>query len=99
MVEAAIALRANYLDLADGADFVEGIARFDAAAKTAGVYVLSGVSSFPVLTAAVVRKLAEGTSGIESITGGIAPSPYAGVGLNVIRAIASYAGKPVRDQP
>jgi hypothetical protein len=32
---------------------------------------------------------------IDSITGGIAPSPFAGVGLNVIRAIASYAGKPV----
>jgi hypothetical protein len=25
----------------------------------------------------------------------IAPSPYANVGINVIRAIASYAGKPV----
>ena len=32
---------------------------------------------------------------IETIAGGIAPSPYAGVGLNVIRAIASYAGKPI----
>jgi hypothetical protein len=33
---------------------------------------------------------------LDSVTGGIAPSPYAGVGLNVIRAIASYAGRPVR---
>ncbi len=31
----------------------------------------------------------------DKVTAGIAPSPYAGVGLNVIRAIASYAGKPV----
>ena len=30
-----------------------------------------------------------------TVTGGIAPSPYANVGENVIRAIASYAGKPV----
>ena len=29
------------------------------------------------------------------MTGGIAPSPYANVGRNVIRAIASYAGKPI----
>ena len=29
------------------------------------------------------------------IRGGIAPSPYAGVGENVIRAIAGYAGQPV----
>ena len=32
---------------------------------------------------------------VETVTAGIAPSPYAGVGLNVIRAIAGYAGKPV----
>ena len=33
VVEAALALRINYLDLADGADFVSGIARFDAEAR------------------------------------------------------------------
>jgi hypothetical protein len=48
-----------------------------------------------VLTAAVVRRLAAEVPDVETITAGIAPSPYAGVGLNVIRAIASYAGKPV----
>jgi len=48
-----------------------------------------------VLTAAVVRRLSTDLAGVETITGGIAPSPYANVGLNVIRAIASYAGKPV----
>ena len=52
---AALALGIHYLDLADGSDFVEGIAQFDAAARARGVFVLSGVSSFPVLTAAVVR--------------------------------------------
>ena len=95
VVKAALALGVNYLDLSDGADFVKGIAQFDDAARARGVFVLSGVSSFPVLTAAVVRALAEGMRGVDSVTGGIAPSPYANVGLNVIRAIASYAGKPV----
>ncbi|KGM32893.1 SDR family oxidoreductase [Inquilinus limosus] len=96
VVEACIAAGADYLDLADGADFVEGIGRFDEAARRRGVAVLSGVSSFPVLTAAVVRHLARGLDRVDSIEGGIAPSPYAGVGLNVIRAIASYAGQEVR---
>jgi Domain of unknown function (DUF4166)/Saccharopine dehydrogenase NADP binding domain len=93
VVVAAIALGIDYLDLADGSDFVEGIAQFDAAAKERGVFVLSGVSSFPVLTAAVVRELSKDMMRVERVTGGIAPSPYAGVGLNVIRAIASYGGK------
>jgi hypothetical protein len=100
LVRACVALGIDYLDLADGSDFVEGIAQFDAAAKAHGVAILSGVSSFPVLTAAVVRRLSQGMSPelarLDSVTGGIAPSPYAGVGLNVIRAIASYAGQPVR---
>jgi hypothetical protein len=95
VVKAALALGVNYLDLSDGADFVKGIVQFDAAARARGVFVLSGVSSFPVLTAAVVRALARGMTRVDSVTGGIAPSPYANVGLNVIRAIASYAGKPV----
>lgn len=95
VVEACIARGIHYMDLADAADFVAGIAQFDAAARARGVFVLSGVSSFPVLTAAIVRVLARGMARIDTVTAGIAPSPYAGVGLNVIRAIASYAGKRV----
>jgi hypothetical protein len=32
---------------------------------------------------------------VDTIRGGIAPSPYAGIGENVIRAIAGYAGQLV----
>ncbi len=95
VVVAAITLGIDYLDLADGSRFVAGIAQFDQAAKDHGVFVLGGVSSFPVLTAAVVRELSKDMTRVDSVTGGIAPSPYAGVGLNVIRAIASYGGKQV----
>ena len=66
------------------------------AARAAGVFVLSGVSSFPVLTAAgSASALGPGPGkGDARSGGGIAPSPYAGVGMNVIRAIAGYAGQP-----
>lgn len=95
LIEHCVELGVHYLDLADGSDFVAGVAQFDEAAKRAGVYVLSGVSSFPVLTTAVVTRLSADMAEIQSIRGGIAPSPYAIVGLNVIRAIASYAGQRV----
>jgi hypothetical protein len=95
VVKACLVLAIDYMDLADGSDFVNGISQFDDEAKRRHLFILSGVSSFPVLTAAVVRQLSNDLQCIHTITGGIAPSPYAGVGLNVIRAIASYAGKPV----
>jgi hypothetical protein len=95
VIEACIAARTDYLDFADAADFVAGVPGFDGAARDAEVFVLSGVSSFPVLTAAVLRKMAT-TMDIVAVAGGIAPSPYAGVGLNVMRAVVSYAGAPVK---
>ena len=95
LIEACIAQGIHYLDLADGSDFVAGVSAYDEAARKAGLFVLSGVSSFPVLTAAVVRRLSADMARVDTIRGGIAPSPYAGVGENVIRAIAGYAGQPV----
>jgi hypothetical protein len=95
VVEACLALGIDYLDLADGAGFAAGIARFDAAARARGLYALAGASSFPALTAAAVRALLAVGETPESVAAGIAPSPCAGVGLNVIRAIAGYAGKNV----
>lgn len=94
-VEACIAAGIDYLDFADATDFVFGVSAYDAQARAAGVYVLSGVSSFPVLTAAVLRQMATRMD-IVRVEGGIAPSPFAGIGLNVMRAVVGYAGSPVK---
>ncbi|MER0239086.1 DUF4166 domain-containing protein [Fulvimarina sp. MAC8] len=96
VVEACITNRIDYCDFADGADFVFGVSQYDEAARAAGVFVLSGVSSFPVLTAAVVRELAREMDQVRTIRAGIAPSPHAGIGLNVMRAVTGYAGSPVK---
>ena len=95
VIAACIAARIDYLDFADAADFVFDVERFNEAAREAGVFVLSGVSSFPVLTAAVLREMSKEMD-IVAVEGGIAPSPFAGVGLNVMRAVMSYAGAPVK---
>lgn len=91
---AAIAAGLPYLDLADGADFVAGIASLDAAAKSARTFALSGVSSFPVLTHAVLAEMSRHMT-VAKVTGGIAPSPYARVGMNVLSAVLGYAGSSV----
>jgi hypothetical protein len=95
LVEACIGQKIHYLDLADGSDFVAGISAFDTNAREAGICVLTALSTFPVLTTAAVRELSRGLLQVTSIKCGVAPSPHAGVGENVIRAIAGYAGKPI----
>jgi hypothetical protein len=96
IVEASVAARAHYLDIADGRDFVAGIASMDRGARQAGVTVLSGASTTPALSSAVCDVLTKGLSRVDTIEIGISPGNRAPRGLAVIRSILSYAGKPVR---
>ena len=57
---ACIAAGIHYLDLADARDFVGRIGALDAAARAAGVAIISGASSLPALSGAVARRLAAG---------------------------------------
>ena len=84
VVQGCIRHGVNYLDLADAAGFVGNIMQFDAAARDAGVFVLSGVSTFPALTSAVVRELRQRLT-VRTL----------GVGKNVMRAVLAYSGSPV----
>ena len=97
LVEAAIAAGIDYLDLADGRAWVVGFeARYDAAAKAAGVALVTGASSIPALSHAAINGLVEGWSAIDTINIGIFPGNRAPRGRAVVEAILSYAGKPVR---
>jgi hypothetical protein len=95
VAQACIRHGIDYLDLADSAAFVTGIRALDVEAKAADVAVLSGCSSFPALSFAALDALRPGFAAIASVEAGIAPSPRVRMGLNVIRAVSSYAGKPI----
>ncbi|NKN08924.1 SDR family oxidoreductase [Rhizobium laguerreae] len=94
-VEACIDLGIDYADIADSTGFVAGIGGLDAAAKAKGTFALSGLSSLPALSFAALDAMAPHFSRIDSIAAGIAPSAHVRIGLNVVRAIASYAGKKI----
>ena len=96
VIEAALAARVHYVDLADARDFVAAIPRFDAAARAAGIAVVCGASSIPALSHAVIDALTAGWRKIETIKVGIFPGNRAPRGLSVVEAILSYAGRPVR---
>ena len=90
---AAIAAGANYIDLADGRDFVAGISQLHHAARERGVLVTSGASSLPALSSAVVDHYLSRFSRLDSIRHGIGSGARA-PGLATMQAVFGYCGKP-----
>jgi saccharopine dehydrogenase-like NADP-dependent oxidoreductase len=70
---ACIAAGVHYCDLADARAFAVGIGVLDAAAKAAGVLVVSGASTVPAVSAAVVDRYAPQFARLRAITSIIAP--------------------------
>jgi hypothetical protein len=85
-----------YLDLADGRDFVANIVRLDAAAKAAGVLVVSGASTVPGLTSAVLTRYASEFETLDAVDAGITTAQKTNRGLATVRAVLGYAGKPFK---
>jgi len=96
VIESAIAARVDYIDLADGRDFVKDFPRYDEVAKGAEVALTTGASSIPALSHAVIDELTRDWRFIEDIRIGIYPGNRAPRGLSVVEAILSYVGRPVR---
>ena len=94
LARAAIAAGVHYLDLSENAAFCQGIAGLDGQAKAAGICVLSGLSSVPALSSAVVRALA-GEDAIHVIETAILPGNRSPRGLSVMHAILAQAGQEV----
>lgn len=93
---AAIAAGLSCVDLADGRDFVAAFPALDAPARAAGVVALTGCSSTPALSNAVLDRLTQGWREVVSVEAAISPGARAPRGLSVMRAILSWLGRPVR---
>jgi Domain of unknown function (DUF4166)/Saccharopine dehydrogenase NADP binding domain len=96
LAEAAIEAGIHYVDLADARDFAARIPALDARAKAANVAVLTGASSTPALSNAMLRDLTAGWQSIDRIWVSIVPGNRAPRGRSVIDAILSWTGEPVR---
>jgi NAD(P)-dependent dehydrogenase (short-subunit alcohol dehydrogenase family) len=94
VAQACIATGSHYVDLADGRHFVAGFDALDAAAKDAGVVLVSGASTLPGISSAVVDQLRGRFQTIERIETSIAPAHQTPRGLGTVRAVLSYCGVP-----
>jgi saccharopine dehydrogenase-like NADP-dependent oxidoreductase len=94
LARACIDAGCHYVDLADAPAFVTGITALDAQAKAAGVAVISGASSVPGLSSAVVEEFAGAFASLEAVEIGISPGNSFDPGVATAASILSQAGKP-----
>lgn len=94
IAEACIRNGCHYVDLADGREFVVGIGALDAAAKEADVLVVSGASSVPCLTAAIIDEALPRFSELKAIDYGISAAQQTNRGLATASSVLSYVGRP-----
>jgi saccharopine dehydrogenase-like NADP-dependent oxidoreductase len=95
VARACIAHGCHYLDLADARDFVVSIGELDAAARERGVIVVSGASSVPCLTAAVIDRYRPSFTRLDTIDYGISAAQQTNRGLATTSSVLSYVGKPL----
>ncbi len=96
IVESCISQKVHYIDLADGRDFVNNIASFDKSAKDNNVLIISGASTVPGLSSAVLDFYKSNFSEIDSLIYGISPGQQAERGIATTQSILTYLGKPLK---
>ncbi len=96
VAEACIDCGAHYIDLADAREFVAGIDSLDKKAKQAGMLVVSGASSVPCLTSALIDDYRGEFKTLESLDYGITTAQKTTRGVATTAAILSYTGKPFK---
>ncbi len=95
LARACIGAGCHYVDLADAPSFVTGISALDADAKAAGVLVVSGASSVPGLSSAVVASYAEAFDEFQSIDIGICPGNRFDPGAATTASVLSGLGRSI----
>ncbi|MEO0444085.1 MAG: saccharopine dehydrogenase NADP-binding domain-containing protein [Pseudomonadota bacterium] len=96
VANACIDCGADYIDLADGREFVAGITALYEKAKQAGVTIISGASSVPCLTSAIVDQYIDEFTTLENLDYGITTAQKTTRGLATTAAILGYTGKIFR---
>ncbi len=95
LARACAARRIHYIDLADNRERVCGIIALQSLCAANGVLTVSGASTVPALSTAVLDELASGFSAVTSVDVGISPGHRAPRGVATVQSILSYCGRPI----
>jgi NAD(P)-dependent dehydrogenase (short-subunit alcohol dehydrogenase family) len=95
VAQACLRAGMHYIDLADGREFVAGFpGQLDALAQRMQCCAITGASTLPALSSAVVDALAPQFEQLHSIDMVIAPAQATPLGIATVRAVLSYCGRP-----
>ena len=93
VARACIAAGCHYVDLADAREFVANFAALDPEARRAGVILVSGASTLPGISSAVVDEYRSDFLQIEDVETSIAPAHQTPRGIGTVQAGLSYCGE------
>ncbi len=96
VANACINQNAHYIDLADGRHFVNDIVTLDEKARNKALLIISGASSVPCLTSALLDFYVAQFKSMESVDYGITTAQKTARGLATTKAILGYTGKPFK---
>jgi hypothetical protein len=86
---------AHYLDISDGRDYVRDISTLNELALRNNVVVISGASSVPGLTSAVIEEYKHSFSQLDHLKFGISSGQQTPGGVATTNDILTYAGKEI----
>jgi Saccharopine dehydrogenase NADP binding domain len=98
LARACIEARCHYIDLADARAFVTGFAALDAPARTASVTLVSGASTVPGLSTAVIAAYRDAFEPLEAIEIAVSPGNSFDPGIATMTSVLGYVGHPIRMQ-
>ncbi|OEY87116.1 hypothetical protein BIY23_01370 [Wolbachia pipientis] len=99
VAEICIKHRIHYIDLSDDRKFVKGIHALNAHAEKNNVLIVSGASTVPGLSSAVLEHYKDRFAKIESLIFGISPGDKTERGIATVESVLSYLGKPLEPYP
>lgn len=86
----------NYIDLADGRDYVSGFSSLSNLAKQYKVFACTGASTAPAVTSAMVIELLKSTDNISSIKIAMNAGNKNKPGISTFKSILMYTGSPIK---
>lgn len=95
VARACLAAGVHYIDIADDRRHVVDVGLLDEQARQAGICVVTGASSVPAVSGAVVEHLARGLHQVSGVEIGISPGWRDGRGVGTVRSVLARCGTPI----